>query len=201
MSITSTVLQKITSGGKTYNVTKTVESENSNSFSVTLPAAKTGQLTTRTDNDTGTLTMSSGHGITTGARLDLYWDGGCRRGITVGTVATNSVPIDGGSGDNLPTNLTNITAQVPQEESQALTGNDVTLIALGSDSRGVTQIVVAQSGGTEIAPFQIAAGDGGAMWMTGQGTNPLSGGSVGKVFLSHGSSAASAVVSGTFLRN
>jgi hypothetical protein len=81
--------------------------------SPTLAAAKTGTLTTRTDNDTGTLTMTAGHGITTGQTLDVYWAGGQRRGMTVGTVATNSVPIDGGAGDNLPANTTAITAMVP----------------------------------------------------------------------------------------
>ena len=55
-------------------------------FAATLNPAKVGALTTRTDNTTGTLTMSAGHGLLTGNRLDLYWtnaDGslGARRGI------------------------------------------------------------------------------------------------------------------------
>lgn len=95
-----------------------------------LPLAKVGELTTRTDNETGTLTMDTGHGITTGARLDLYWadgDGagtpGSRRGITVGTVSGNTVPIgadNSGSGDNLPLVNTAITAMIPHNETVGL---------------------------------------------------------------------------------
>lgn len=105
-------------------------SEGAFSLDPTLAAAKTGTLTTRTDNDTGTLTMADGHGITTGAKLDVYWDGGARYNMTVGTVATNSVPIDGGSGDNLPASSTAITAMVPTSLALAFNGEDATTLAM-----------------------------------------------------------------------
>jgi len=95
----------------------------------TLAAAKTGQLTTRTDNTDGVLTMSSGHGITTAAVIDLYWTGGNRYGVVVGTVSTNSVPISGGAGDNLPTNMTNITAVVQSTANIFIDGDNTELIA------------------------------------------------------------------------
>ncbi|MBK9128182.1 MAG: hypothetical protein IPM13_10320 [Phycisphaerales bacterium] len=63
---------------------------------------KRGTLTTRTSDTAGTLTMESGHGIATGNTIHVYWDGGKRIGVTVGTVSGTSVPISGGSGDNLP---------------------------------------------------------------------------------------------------
>jgi hypothetical protein len=65
-----------------------------------------GSLTTRTDADTGEITMSTQiapHGITTGEIVDVVWSRGWRLGMTVGTVSGNSVPIDGGEGDDLPT--------------------------------------------------------------------------------------------------
>jgi hypothetical protein len=96
----------------------------------TLDAAKTGQLTTRTDNTTGTLTMAASHGITTAAVIDLYWTGGVRYGVVVGTVSVNSVPISGGAGDNLPSNLTNITAQVQQTANIYIDGDNTELIAI-----------------------------------------------------------------------
>lgn len=65
--------------------------------------AKAGTLSARTGNTTGTLTLSTGHGITTGDVVDLYWSGGFRYNVTVGTVSGNSVPLsDSGGGDNLP---------------------------------------------------------------------------------------------------
>lgn len=76
---------------------------------VTLNAAKSGTLSTRTDDNTGTLTLGSGHGIATSDVVDLYWTGGRRYGVTVGTVSGTSVPIDLGAGDNLPIATTVIT--------------------------------------------------------------------------------------------
>jgi hypothetical protein len=68
-----------------------------------------GTLSTRTDDDTGTLTMSGGHGIETGDTIVLQWDGGARYSVEVGTVAGNSVPIDNGRGDVLPDAMTPVT--------------------------------------------------------------------------------------------
>jgi hypothetical protein len=176
----------------------TVTADNRTSISPTsIGAAKTGQLTTRTDNDTGTLTMASGHGITTGARLDLYWfnsDGtvlGHRRGILVGTVSTNSVPIDAGAGDNLPTNLTNIKAMVPNSETVSVVGANAVHVSFTCDLPAV--VVFAQADNTEIAYKVFTAADGGSWsWTSGvdDAANPVTGQTVGKVFVSQGSSAA-----------
>lgn len=62
----------------------------------------TGTLSARTDNDTGSLSVSSGHGLVAGRPVDLYWNGGWRRGLWVTSVAGNVVGIDGGSGSALP---------------------------------------------------------------------------------------------------
>jgi hypothetical protein len=96
----------------------------------TLAAAKTGQLTTRTDNTSGELTMTAGHGFTTAVVIDLYWTGGVRYGVIVGTVATNAVPISGGAGDNLPTNMTNITAVVQATANIYIDGDNTEIIAI-----------------------------------------------------------------------
>lgn len=160
-----------------------------------LAVAKIGQLTTRTDNDTGTLTMNGGHGITTGVRLDVYWTEsgvkGARYGMTVGTVAGDSVPIDGGGGDNLPTNTTAVTAQVPAEEELLFTGNNVQFAFAKSDRRGI--IVFATSAPATVkAVVDPLEGDtgGGWVWDTENGlTNPFAGASVAKVFFSNGDSS------------
>ena len=73
-----------------------------------LVAAQTGTLSTRTDNDTGVATLSTGHGIQNADVVDVYWDGGVRYGMTA-TVSTNDVSLDGGAGDNLPAQSTAVT--------------------------------------------------------------------------------------------
>jgi hypothetical protein len=99
-----------------------------------LPAAKTGTLSTRTDNTDGELTMSAGHGITTAAVINLHWTvagaPGVRYGVVVGTVATNAVPISGGSGDNLPIATTAITATLPTTANVLIDGDNTKLIAV-----------------------------------------------------------------------
>jgi hypothetical protein len=67
-----------------------------------LAAGNSGTLTTRTDDNTGVATLSTGHGIITSDVCDIYWTGGYRHGMTA-TVATNAITLDGGTGDPLPT--------------------------------------------------------------------------------------------------
>lgn len=193
---TATINNRITVEGRTYTRATTVAADGiALKEQTAVPAAKIGQLTTRTDNNTGTLTMASGHGITTGARLDIYWtEGGVkghRRGVTVGTVAGLSVPFDLGAGDNLPTNLTAVTACVPQEEDFLVTGDNTQYIGAKSSRRGI--IVLAQSDDTELLAVATeieGSTGGGYQWFDGNGvTNPLAGASIAKVFFSNGDSA------------
>lgn len=168
-----------------------VESDNVSGVSVTMAAAKIGQLTTRTDANTGTLTMNASHGITTGARLDLYWTGGSRRGMTVGTVATNSVPIDLGAGDDLPVVNTAVTAQVPQEELMTITGNNV--VSIGVKGQRVCQVTFADGSEAELHAVALDENANDAyVWYTGNGvTNPLASDALVSVYLSNGDSSAS----------
>jgi len=101
-------------------------------YEVTIPVGKAGQLTTRTDGDTGTITMSSGgHGITTGASVDIHWDGGVLYGVTVGTVSGTSVPFDEGTG-TLPSNLTQVVVCVRSKLPFNFNGPKMSLLALES---------------------------------------------------------------------
>ena len=163
----------------------------------TMAVAKIGSLTTRTNNTDGELTMNAGHGIATGNRLDLYWTvggvKGSRRGVVVGTVATNQVPITGGSGDNLPADESPITAQVPVEKPFSVVGNNVAGLAVYSDKGG--QVVIVDGADVELASFVILADAWARQWWPGNGeANPLSGDTATHVFFSHGSSAGTSVM-------
>lgn len=142
------------------------DGENVAGSQISLGTAKTGTLTTRTDDDTGTLTMTSGHGITTGAIIDLYWDTGggvyaYRHGVVVGTVSTNSVPIDLGAGTNLPIATTAIIAMVqeviPCEIPTASTAANDVLLVVQLDQPGLVRFRTAEDeSGTETV-FAIEA--------------------------------------------
>jgi hypothetical protein len=100
------------------------------SHEVTLNAAKTGTLTTRTDNTSGVATLEAGHGISGGNVVDLYWTGGRRYNVNVTSVATNDVTFSGGTGDNLPTQGSALTMTKQQTIDTDFVGN--LLVTIGA---------------------------------------------------------------------
>lgn len=194
MSIDATYSRSFAVSGLTFPANATISSDVAAPFSVSLAAAKSGTLTTRTDANTGTLTMESGHGITTGARLDLYWDGGSRYGVTVGTVSGTSVPFDLGGGDDLPAAATSITAQVPDEEAVVVTGDNAVSVAVACTTGGTA--VFADASNATLLAIVLDTTTGSYVWVTGSGTNPLAGAAVAKVFLSQPSTAGAVTMSG-----
>ena len=194
----------------------TINADKDGGVSKNLPAAKTGELTTRTDNDTGTLTMDPGHGIGTGNKLDIYWVDPTtgaemsRVNITVGTVAGDSVPIDAGNGDNLPLVNTDIRAMVPVVETVdaplgAAAVNLQGIVAYG----GASCTVHFFEGATLITSVRIlASGVNGApdgyIWANGHtGSNPLATAAavINTVSVSHGNALGAKDVVMDYLYN
>lgn len=126
--------------------------ENPDGYEVALPVGKAGTLSTRTDDNTGEATLGASHGITTGMIVDVYWDGGVRYGMTVGTVDVNDVPLDGGAGDNLPTQATAIVVTEQVIVNTTLDGDALNII-------GIMLKVAAGATGKGHVDFQDAAND------------------------------------------
>lgn len=174
--------------GTTYRSSTELNSDNKVSSTPVVGTADLGVLTTRTDNDTGVVTMTqSGHGINTGDRVDLYWTvSGVnykRYGMAVGTVSGTSVPIDLGAGDNLPAANADVIVAVCHSETVVVAGDKVRAFVLFAGFEGY--VVVTQSNDTVITAQYLTAGSS-FVWYVGNGiTNPLAGVSVGKVFFSH----------------
>jgi hypothetical protein len=60
-------------------------------FRATMSAGRAGTLSTRTDDNTGILTVASGHGITDADTVAVFWEGGSRHGVDVtATTSTTS---------------------------------------------------------------------------------------------------------------
>lgn len=109
-----------------------VDFESSLAFTKTVPAilaAQTGTLTTRTDDDTGVATLSTGHGIETGDVVDVYFAAGVRYGMDA-TVATNAVTVDGGAGDALPTQDDAVTVVLQLDWEINFDGDDAQIIGV-----------------------------------------------------------------------
>lgn len=204
---TSSILFQTTINGSSYSMTRTTEEYDLVTVipTVSFPGGKTGTLTTRTDANTGTLTMDSGHGIGTGQRLDIYWTTNglqyCQRGATVGTVSVNSVPIDGGVGSDLPANNTAIVAMVPTLQTVTLdTGDFVMWCARTSTTKAVTLSFGTTSGSyTEDAVVTLNGSDNEygdtIVWAsTYFAANPIVGASnFNSVYISHGDTSSATV--------
>lgn len=170
-----------------------------------IAAAKTGQLTTRTDNDTGVLTMDSGHGFITGDKVDVYWTTSsvqyCRR-LMSATVSGDAVTVDGGSGTSLPSNLTSIVAMVPYIQTVTLdTADFIAWAARTSTTKAMTISVGTTTGGnyTEGAAVTLNGSDGTyndcLIWAsTYFGTNPIdAASSFNTIRVSHGDTSAATI--------
>lgn len=180
---TATISQRTTIGGLTIEGSTTVEGESALTYENTaLAAAKSGTLSTRTDNDTGVIT-SSAHGITEGQKVSVFWSGGSRYNMDVGTVATNTLAIDGGAGDNLPSATTAVTVCVQTEANFAITGNQLQAIAIKGNRRCV--VLLSGSDSTVHLPNDLLANEA-YTWVNGTTTNPVSGDTVTKLVIANG---------------
>jgi hypothetical protein len=197
---TVTHAQSISGGGVTIQplaITRT----NSGAIGLeeTANAAKTGTLSTRTDNTDGELTMTAGHGITTGQIIDLYWTGGVRFGVVVGTVATNAVPISGGAGDNLPTASTAITAVVQLSVNLAIDGDETDILAVifettDTSIRTAAHIQFRDASNDEIAEIDFVTNVPQVWDIAGGSANPFTGDPITNLKVSQANSTTTATL-------
>ena len=185
---TVTHAQSISGGGVTIQ-TLPVSRTNSGPIGLddTLNAAKTG-----------TLTMAASHGITDGQIIDIYWTGGVQYGVTVGTVSTNSVPIDSGIGNDLPVADTAITAVVQKSINLAIDGDNTNLIAIiletiDKNLRTAGHVQFRDSSNAEIAEIDLVANVAQVWDITGGSANPFTGNPITNLKASQGNSTATEI--------
>lgn len=171
-------------------------------YDITVPKGYAGTLSTRTDNETGTLTLSSGHAITTGMVIDLYWSGGKRTGITVGTVSGTSVPIgadDSGAGDNLPAQDTAIVASQRIPFNIAIDGDELSLLGVQMNYTNTTETaesraIFVDSADDVIATLNLTANEVQLYDVTAGDDNPFTGDPITDAFVSNASSSYDATL-------
>lgn len=94
----------ISVGGVSSSGTNTRDCDSQIGHDPEVPAGQAGTLTTRTDNDTGVITLDDAAvpTVTTSDTVCVFWDGGYRYGCTVTAVGATTVTVDVGTGTNLP---------------------------------------------------------------------------------------------------
>ena len=157
------------------------------SHEVTLPAGNAGALSTRTDDDTGVATVAEGHGITDADTVNVFWADGCRYGMTVSAYTGTTVTMDGGSGDNFPTQDTVIVVAAQVTINTDFDGDDVQMIAAWSSLRA--HIDFQNDTPASLCAVELTATEAWS-WVYGQGfTNPLTGDPVDTILASAGTAA------------
>lgn len=181
-------ITKNVSGGISVSQNLTVTGASLITNNPTVLAAQPAVLTTRTNNTSGTLTMTNNnHGITTGQRIDLYYSGGQIVNATVGTVSGTSVPISTISAVNgsttLPIATTAITVGIPVQSVCSCTGNNIQAIILNCPLGNA--IFCFASTGADIAAIVVTAGNVYSWNTTDTGANPLASSTPATVWMSH----------------
>jgi len=159
---------------------------------VSLPAAKAGTLSTRTDDDTGILTVESGHGITDTDTVDVFWSGGVRYGVDVTATTATTIEIDAGSGDNLPTVDSAITVAKLVEIDIDFDGDNLELIVALSNLRA--HLDFQDSTPTSLEVVELTANEPWIWAADTSITNPLTGNPVDTIQAANGDSSAAATL-------
>jgi len=174
MATQGTLTQTVSVAGMSLQGTTTRQSDSRLGYSSdpVLPAAKSGSLTTRTDADTGVLTLGSGHGIVTGDKVDVYWSGGLRYAMDVTADDETTITVDSGDGDDLPAEDTAVTVGKCVEVDFALTGDNVVMIGAGCTESRRAHVTFLSAADAILAAAEIPAGEVWS-WASNTVTNPL----------------------------
>jgi hypothetical protein len=135
MSVTRTLSISATIGGASSRIRMSFTGNVELTARPRLLAGKAGELTARTDNDTGTVTLATGHGQVSGT-YTVFWAGGKRYNMT-GVVTGDTIALDGGAGDNLPVLNTDVVIDEQEEMDFDFIDSDVQLLTASATRRGL----------------------------------------------------------------
>jgi len=188
-------------GGRSINQPVTRTGDSTPNIEIDLPAGTAGTLTTRTDNDTGVVTVAS-HSITTSDTVDVYWSGGKRYGVDVTATTATTISIDIGSGDNLPSSSTAVVIVKQVAANIQIDGDNAKIVAVSyemapaaGDGFGcrVTFFDAVNGGGSAVGSgLSLVANAPSVCDITGGATNLYTGNVISSLVASNGSSAYAA---------
>ena len=164
------------------------EDETQASSDVSLPAAVSGTLTTRTSDSVGVVTVAS-HSITTSDKVAVFWSGGYRHNVAVSATSGTTISIgSGGSGDNLPAASTALTVCKETTLSFSHVGDDIKGMFVHSPQR------MSMNVRDTVPASQVAAdvpANEGWFWISNAtGTNPFAGDTLQDIILANADTTA-----------
>lgn len=164
---------------------------------VSLPAGTAGTLSTRTDDNTGVVTVAS-HSITISDTVDVYWSGGRRYGVDVTAQDATTISIDLGAGDNLPIATTAVVIVKQVAFNAALDGDNAKIIGVSyevADASGYgCRVTLFDSADDTITGLDLDANVPNVVDIEGGQTNPYTGDPITDGVASNGSSSSAATL-------
>jgi hypothetical protein len=181
-------------GGVAIQFNYLVAGDHFNTYEIPLLAALLGSLTTRTDANTGIVTVASGHGITTSDTVDIYDANGAliRKDVDVTAVSSTTISIDLGSGSDLPVVSTPVIVGKQVPFSPLIDGDKIQGIAINLEVPGGTKgrVDFVDAGPASVAELTLTAGRPIIADVAGGQANPLTGNPIVTAVVSHAGTAA-----------
>ncbi|MBC7856901.1 MAG: hypothetical protein IAF94_26015 [Pirellulaceae bacterium] len=172
--------------------------DHANAYEVTLPVAYAVTSWVKTDANTAACNLPSSHGQTNG-KYDVFWTGGMRYGVD-GTIATNALSLDGGTGTDFPASADTTVVVCKQVSiATAVDGDAISILALSLEyvdpnSAAVGHIDMQDSGAATIEEIDLAANAPQVWDITGGATNIFSGNVITVSKASHNNTSAAATL-------
>ncbi len=198
MTTTATQTVSTVIAGTTITSTIRRTEEIAERVSLSMAAGLAGTLSTRTDNDTGVLTVATGHGITISDTVAVFWNGGFVKNCDVTAVTSTTISIDAAIGDNLPTATTAIVVSKQNSYSLLLSGDTLRVMAISCGQRALVDF--RSSAPATLLAYDMAESEGRTWLSESDVTNPLAGDTVATVHVANGGTTAATVAIG-FLKS
>lgn len=177
ISVTSNVL------GQTVTSTLRCDEDGACKWTPTLAAAKKATTWTKATDSTGTAVLATGHGLTTGNKVTVFWAGGRRYGMTA-AVTGDSIALAGGAGDTLPASATAVTLGVQTIVKGSFDPDEIALLQLTATGRVSIELVTAAAA-VSLA-VDLAAGNTCLWWNSSGIVRPVTGDDIVAIHVANG---------------
>jgi hypothetical protein len=165
---------------------------------VSLAAAKPLTTWVKTDANTAAGNLPGGHGLSNG-KFDVYWTGGARYDVD-GTISTNALSLDGGSGTDFP-DSGNLTVVVSKQttinvsiDGDALKILGVSLEYASPTAVDVGRVLFEDAAGDDILSLTLVGNSPKIYDVEGGATNPFTGDPIIVAKATHASTSAAATL-------
>ncbi len=191
-------------GGVTIDkrISRTGSHPNPYEETVSASNAKAVVTWTKTDGDTASAALASGHGLTDGT-FDVFWPSGgvnyCHYGAT-GTFTDDTLALDGGVGDDFPATSTSGVVVAKQTSINAnIDGDAASLIAVcleftDSASTKAGSVCFKDTGGSVVAQIDLVANQPLVVDIVGGATNIFTGNPITTLAVSHNDTTNDATI-------